>query len=220
MRALTQGELQATLARHIRMYSWHAPKYQLAMLNSLAEVWEGPHDRLLDVGGGTGIIAQVLQELFPAGQVTSVDVEDRFLPSLTIDTMTYGGRELPFGDASFDAATINNVLHHVSEDDRQPLIAEVRRVVKGPVYIKDHLRLGPLDDARLTVLDLMGNMPFKGMVKAHYLSRGEWEELAAHGGYSISYAPGQVYRRGAFAALFPNRLEIVMKWSPKQPRSH
>ena len=214
MSGLSPGAVRETLARRIPMYRWYPPKYQLAMLGALAEIWDGRHERLLDIGGGTGIIAQALQDHLPVGRVTSIDIEDRFLPNLDIETRTYGGRDLPFGDGSFDAATINNVLHHVALADRKPLIAEIRRVVRGPLYIKDHLSGGRVDDARLAALDWIGNTPFKGMLWARYLSEDEWQELARHGNYRIESAPPQTYRRGPFAMLFPNRLETVMKWTP------
>ena len=214
MTALSKPAVRATLARHIGLYRWYPPRYQLAMLEALAAIWEGPHQRLLDIGGGTGIIAQSLQDHLPAGRVTSIDVEDRFLPGLSIETLTYDGVKLPFADASFDAATINNVLHHVPVANRKALIADIRRVVRGPLYIKDHLSRGRLDDARLAALDWIGNTPFKGMVWAKYLDATEWQELAAHGRYRIERGPNETYRRGPFALLFPNRLETVMKWTP------
>lgn len=214
MTALSKQDVRATLARHIPFYRWYPPNYQLAMLDALASIWEGPHERLLDIGGGTGIIAEAVQAHLPARRVTSIDVEDRFVPGLSIETMTYDGQKLPFADSSFDAATINNVLHHVPVPGRKGLIAEIRRVVRGPLYIKDHLSRGRLDDARLVALDWIGNTPFKGMVRADYLREAEWEELARHGGYRIEQGPRQPYRHGPFALLFPNRLETVMKWLP------
>ena len=214
MTALSRTGVRARLAQHIALYRWYPPRYQLAMLEALAAIWEGPHERLLDIGGGTGIIAQSLQDHLPAGRVTSIDVEDRFLPGLSIETLTYDGQKLPFADASFDAATINNVLHHVPVANRKALIAEIRRVVRGPLYIKDHVSRGRLDDARLAALDWIGNTPFKGMVWAKYLDATEWRELAAHGRYRIEQGPNEAYRSGPYALLFPNRLETVMKWTP------
>src|SRR5438093_1691952 len=214
MIALSKPAVRATLAQHIALYRWYPPRYQLAMLEALAAIWEGPHERLLDIGGGTGIIAQSLQDHLPAGRVTSIDVEDRFLSGLSIETLTYDGLKLPFADASFDAATINNVLHHVPVANRTALIAEIRRVVRGPLYIKDHLSRSRLDDARLAALDWIGNTPFKGMVWAKYLDEAEWRDLAAAGGYRIAQGPKEAYRRGPYALLFPNRLETVMKWTP------
>lgn len=202
------------LARHIPLYRWRRPVYQTAMINGLAALWQGPHDNLLDVGGGTGIIAETMQQLFAPVRVTAVDVEDRFLESLSIDHRTYDGRTLPFADGRFDAATINNVLHHVRVEDRIPLMREVRRVVRGPVYIKDHVSTGALDRARLVALDVMGNLIFKGMLEAHYLSPADWEALAAAAGYRCEARSVQVYRRGPSAVIFPNRLETVMRWAP------
>ena len=215
MVALPRQAVQDTMARHIPLYRWYAPRYQIAMLEGLAAVWEQPHQRLLDIGGGTGIIAELLQQHLPVDHVTSIDVENRFLSDLSIETRTYDGKTLPFADASFDAATINNVLHHVPPAGRTKLIGEIRRVVRGPLYIKDHVSSGSLDDARLAALDWIGNTPFKGMVRADYLSAEEWAKLARDGGYRTH--PGQPgnYRNGPFALLFPNRLEVVMKWVPE-----
>ena len=219
MEAPSKAALRATLARHVPMYRWYPPGYQLTMLDALAAIWEARHERLLDIGGGTGIIAQAIQDHFPAGRVTAVDVEDRYLPTLAVETLTYDGTRLPFDDASFDAATMMNVLHHVPPKHRALLVAEIRRVVRGPLYIKDHLRRGPLDDMRLSALDWIGNSPFKGMVRARYLAMAEWRSLADGGGYAIGFAPAAAYRRAPLAMAFPNRLEIMMKWTPFERRA-
>ena len=214
MEPLSKAAVRATLARHVPMYRWYPPGYQLTMLDALAAIWEARHERVLDIGGGTGIVAQAIQDHFPVGRVTAVDVEDRYLPTLTVEALTYGGTRLPFDDASFDAATTMNVLHHVPLAHRELLVAEVRRVVRGPLYIKDHLRRSRLDHFRLAALDWIGNTPFKGMVWARYLAMAEWRGLADRGGYAIDFAPPAAYRRGPLAMAFPNGLEIMMKWTP------
>jgi len=202
-----------------RLYHWHRPRYQWVMLNALADHWEGEHEKILDIGGGTGLIAHAVQILFPPAKVTSLDVEDRFFSHLPVETTVFDGTKLPFDDGSFAAATINNVIHHVSREDRAPLMAEVRRVVRGPVYIKDHLSTGKLDHVRLAVLDLLGNLPFSGMLAARYLSRSEWNALARGAGYSIDWGRRRSYRGGPFALAFPNRLEVSMKWIPEEEKS-
>jgi SAM-dependent methyltransferase len=182
------------------------------MLNSLLRLWQGAPGRLLDIGGGTGVIGQCIADLFPVGAVTAIDVVDRFCPGLSIETRTYDGKTLPFADDSFDAATMNNVLHHVPIPVRPALLAEIRRVVAGPLYIKDHVQAGRLDRARLSVLDFIGNIPFGGMVSADYLGDEEWRSLAAGAGYRIAETVEARYRGGPFALLFPNRLETTMRW--------
>ena len=205
--------VQALIARHIPLYRTHAPTYQTTLLQAFLSLWNPAHTRILDVGGGTGIIAQAMKDLFGLAHVTSVDVEDRFLKSLDIETQVYDGAKLPFVDAAFDCVTFSNVLHHVPPVVRSSLMQECARVTGGgPVYIKDHLAASRLDHVRLFALDLMGNIPFGGMVKASYLTAEEWQELAVAQGYRIDRQISGAYRSGNFERLFPNRLEVTMRW--------
>jgi DNA-binding transcriptional LysR family regulator len=212
VRAFSDAEVSAILAPHFALYRRKAPTYQRRMLNGLLALWRGPHERLLDLGGGTGVIGQCINDLFPVGSVTAIDVVDRFCPGLTIEVRTYDGERVPFDDGSFDAATLNNVVHHIPGAIRVPLFRELRRVVDGPLYIKDHQAKGRLDKARLATLDFIGNIPFGGMVKADYLTMEAWEDLAAASGFRIVETTRQRYRAGPYALLFPNRLEIAMRW--------
>lgn len=215
MPAVDPLDLQAILSRHLSIYRGKVPYYQAHMLDSLLEVWSGPHKHILDVGGGTGVIAEAIASLFPVARVQAVDLVDRFCKTLSIQTAQYDGQILPFADKNFDAATLNNVLHHVAVNERPSFLREIRRVVKGPLYIKDHASLGRLDDLRLTMLDAIGNIPFGGMVKANYLSPDEWRELAQASGWQIACTAGQRrYRSGPAATVFPNRLEITMRFDP------
>lgn len=215
MQALDPLDLQAVLSRHLPMYRTKVPYYQAHMLDSLRELWIGPHQHMLDVGGGTGVIAEAIATLFPVVRVQAVDLVDRFCKTLSIETAQYDGIAFPFADRSFDAATLNNVLHHVSFDDRVKLLREIRRVVAGPLYIKDHASLGRIDNLRLTMLDAIGNIPFGGMIKAQYLSPDQWRDLADASGWRISCKAAQrQYRTGLMAALFPNRLEITIRFDP------
>ena len=209
---ISTAQVASTLGSRLRLYRRKQPTYQTVMLNDLLALWTTRHRNVLDVGGGTGVVAQCIADLLPAERVVAVDVEDRFCADLTIETRLYDGSVLPFGGAAFDAATVNNVIHHVPVDVRVGLFRELARVVDGPLYIKDHIAGGLLDRARLAVLDLLGNLPFSGMLRASYLTRTDWEMLAAAAGYRIAAERTGAYRSGPFAALFPNRLEIAMRW--------
>lgn len=209
------GVLQGILAQHLSIYRRKVPVYQAVMLNTLSELWIGRYNAVLDVGGGTGVIAQAIAELFPAGRVEVVDLVDRFCPDLTVSTRRYDGKVLPFDDQTFDAATLNNVLHHVPVAERAGLLREIRRVVTGPLFIKDHERRYACDNLRLTALDAIGNIPFGGMLWARYLDDKEWEKVAQESGYRIAAkAVPASYRNGIYAALFPNRLEVTMRFEP------
>jgi SAM-dependent methyltransferase len=212
VQAIAQEQVAESVRRHLPLYRVKQPTYQTTMLNDLRKVWRGPHDRLLDIGGGTGVIGQCIQDLFPVGSVTAIDVVDRFCPGLTIEVETYDGTKLPFDDDAFDAATLNNVVHHVPVSARAVLFQEIGRVVRGPVYIKDHLPRSRLDHLRLTVLDAIGNIPFGGMVQADYLEAEEWQTLASISGYQMAETVVGQYRTQPVNSLFPNRLEITMRW--------
>src|SRR5262249_27019138 len=70
-------KVQALLARHMPVYRAYAPNYQTVLLQSFLALWDPVYTRVLDVGGGTGIIAQAMKDLLGIAHVTSVDVEDR-----------------------------------------------------------------------------------------------------------------------------------------------
>jgi ubiquinone/menaquinone biosynthesis C-methylase UbiE len=211
----TVTEVTEILRSHANLYRFMPAVYQTQLLASLAELWDPQHRSLLDIGGGTGILAEAMRLVFRLDRVISVDVENRFRDGLGITVATFDGRSLAFADASFDAVVLNNVIHHVGQADRIALLKECRRVSRGPVYIKDHLARGPLDRFRLALLDIMGNVPFAGMVSASYLTRSDWQALAETVGLTIAAESGGHYRSGLFGRLFPNRLEFTMRWMPR-----
>ena len=215
MATLTIDVVAECMSAHVALYSWRKPTYQHAALTSLCRVWDPNHASMLDVGGGTGLLAQTIKTLFGLRRVVSVDVKDRFLRSLEVDTGTFDGRTLPFPDNSFDCILLFNVLHHVPVTSRVVLMRECRRVVgNGPIYIKDHISQGRIDDARLTVLDILGNALFRGTVSARYLRDQDWRDLARATGNDQGERLSDAYRTGSFAFLFPNRLETTMRWQP------
>lgn len=212
---LTLDAVTHCMSAHLPLYSWRKPTYQYVALANLQRQWDPRHRSALDVGGGTGVIAHTIKTLFGLERVASVDVEDRFLPSLDIETALYDGTTLPFADSAFDCVLLFNVLHHVPVAARERLIGECRRVASGgPIYIKDHLSCGAGDDVRLATLDLLGNVPFSGMVRASYLREADWRDLAARTGQRTTERLSGRYRSGFMEALFPNRLEISMRWQP------
>lgn len=207
-------QVSAVLAPRLPVYAWRRPVYQTVMLEDLRRIWRGAHARMLDIGGGTGIIAQAVRDLFGVSRMISVDVENRFLPDLDVETATYDGLRLPFADGAFDAVMLNNVIHHIPTAARGPVLRESRRVAgDGPIYIKDHLARGRLDRLRLAALDWVGNAPFKGMLWAQYLEADDWSALAQQSGNRIGERiEDSPYRQGIAAVAFPNALEITMRW--------
>jgi ubiquinone/menaquinone biosynthesis C-methylase UbiE len=203
------------LAKHGQVYKRIPPVYQTAMLNDLYALWNPNHKRMLDIGGGTGVIAEAVKELFGVESVVSIDVEDRFKKDLTFETAVFDGASLPFSEDCFDCAMLCNVIHHVPKTSRVGLLRECARVVgNGSIYIKDHIMESSLDHFILFIEDVIGNAPYGGQVKAWYLSKEDWKQLAAESGFRIDRTTRGEYRSGIFKYIFPSRLEIAMRWLP------
>lgn len=203
MKEMTLEDVTHALAARIPLYGWRRPVYQYLALDALRRMWSPGRRTLLDVGGGTGVLAQTLKTFFALERVVSIDVENRFLRGLDVETLVFDGERLPFADASFDCVTLFNVLHHAPLEIRAPLLRECRRVVGcGPVYIKDHLSTGALDVARLAALDLLGNAPFHGMVRARYLTEADWSALKMETGFREDMRLSGGYRDGVSPHFF------------------
>ena len=197
------------LARHQVIYRFRAPKYQIRLLKDLAALLPAGKARVLDIGTGSGLISEAISEFLPGKSVVGVDVAPRVLPRMRLSFVAYDGVNLPFIDGSFDCSLLCNVLHHVDPEKRTRLMQEALRVTGGgPVIIKDHVARSGWDRLRLGALDAAGNLPFSGMVRAEYLSDGDWETLLVQLGCTGAMLPVSTYRSGLSALCFPNRLEI------------
>lgn len=93
----------------------------------LATPWFPPASAVLELGGGSGYHASVLDSWGWA--VTSLDIPTRRKPARQYFPVgDYDGRHIPFPADSFDVVFSSSVLPHV--DDLPALLAEVDRVVK------------------------------------------------------------------------------------------
>ncbi|HEX6487712.1 MAG TPA: methyltransferase domain-containing protein [Candidatus Dormibacteraeota bacterium] len=106
-----------------------------------------PGMRLLDCGCGPGSITVGLAEAVAPGDVVGLDIEPRQLETARVYAAERGAAnltfelgsvyELPFDDATFDAAVAHFVIEHVSDPLRA--LRELRRVLKpgGVLAVKD-----------------------------------------------------------------------------------
>jgi demethylmenaquinone methyltransferase/2-methoxy-6-polyprenyl-1,4-benzoquinol methylase len=96
-----------------------------------AEAAVRPGDRVLDAACGTGDLA-VAAVKAGAGHVTGLDFSERMLErarrKAPLDWVQGDMLALPFGDASFDAATVGFGVRNVSDLERA--LRELRRVLR------------------------------------------------------------------------------------------
>lgn len=139
----------------------HAPDRAEVALGNPSFVWRFGQDRrltlirqyvslegtrILDVGCGLGVYVRKLREF--SDRVVGIDVDPGRLREgarTTPGLMLAAGESLPFGDASFDAVILNEVIEHVRDD--ATALREVFRVIRpgGHVVIYAPNRLFPFE---------------------------------------------------------------------------
>ncbi len=87
---------------------------------------EGPVERAVDVGTGTGAGAKEIKERFPAAEVVGVDVSQAMLEAArkNVDGVSFregDAAKLPFGDGELDLVAHSNMI---------PFLDEVARVLR------------------------------------------------------------------------------------------
>jgi SAM-dependent methyltransferase len=101
-----------------------------SVLEPLREALAGaPGPRLADIGGGTGNYARALRD--EGWEPVVVDREPAMLARARgkgLETIEADAQRLPLDDASFDAAMLVSMLHHV--EDPAAALAEARRILR------------------------------------------------------------------------------------------
>jgi ArsR family transcriptional regulator len=184
IRAARAAEADAYFARHaeewdsLRAMLVPAAQVERALVTALEGEAIGD---LLDIGTGTGRIAQVLGPL--AGSVTAIDKSPDMLRLARARLLHEGARQvaleqadftaLPFPAASFDTIVLHHVLHYAQHPEAA--LTEAARVCRpgGRILIADlaahdreelrsrhaHTRLGFGEDAMATALVAAGFAP-------------------------------------------------------------
>lgn len=135
----THGHAPAVVRHHAKRTAEEAAAFLLPELQ--------PGMRLLDVGCGPGSITRGLAEIVAPGQVVGLDMSSETLDAARRDAAARGLEnlryeigsvyELPFPDASFDAAYAHQVFQHLRE--REVALREILRVLRpgGLIAVRD-----------------------------------------------------------------------------------
>lgn len=126
---------------------------------------------VLDVGCGDGAVSQAILRLRTDVSIEGIEVLSRETSGIAVTN--YDGTKIPFGDRSYDAIMMVDVLHHAT--DPAQVLREAARVASQCVVIKDHLAEGWLAATTLRFMDRVGNARHRVALPYSYWSRAEWE---------------------------------------------
>ena len=138
---------------------------------------------VLEIGGGTGAMAEEIAREFPQARIVTTDFDPamvdvakaRLAGAPTIDARQADATELPFADDSFDVAASFLMLHHVI--DWEQAIMEIGRVLRpGGAFVG---------------YDLTASLPAKWIHVVdrsphRLIGRGEIEPVLAHAGLDVA----------------------------------
>lgn len=137
--------------------------------------------RLLDVGCGSGEVANLIQA--QRADITVVGVDVLVRSDAAIPVTRFDGLVLPFPDDAFDIVSLVDVLHHAY--DPEQLLAEAKRVARQGVLVKDHRRDGPLAGTTLRIMDWTGNAHHGVALPYMYWREDEWRATFSRLGLKI-----------------------------------
>lgn len=126
-------------------------------------------ERVLDVGTGAGACARHLAEAVPAGRVTCLDVDPRWLTIAHKRLARWGDRvEFVQADAAewsrpraFDVATAHFVLHDIPASQLTPVLRQIAASLRpgGRLCVREPLTHGMSAEALLSQLREAGFRP-------------------------------------------------------------
>lgn len=104
----------------------------------IAQARLAPGHRVLDVGCGTGTLAILIKREFPATSVVGLDGDPKALARARRKADDAGvevqldealSYDLPYPDGSFDRVFSSMMLHHLTREQKERTLAEIRRVL-------------------------------------------------------------------------------------------
>lgn len=156
----------------------------------LSRVHLADDQHVLDVGCGTGVLAQRLAELHPKMVIVGVDASSRMLArararlsgTSNVTFVRARAEQLPFPDASFDLILSASALHHFTDPSRA--FREMRRLLvdNGAIAVLDWCR----EYKRMRMVDRVLRIIDPSHVRAY--TRDEILELASAEDISIQSA--------------------------------
>ena len=169
---------------------------------SWIEDWLSIEDNIIDIGSGPGSLLQVLGTR--GFKAVGLDIKDNsYRPELR--PYLYGGKDMPFGAKSYDAALLATVLHHTPDPDA--ILKEAARIASRVIIIEDVYE-GRVMDWLTKRMDSLMNLEFFGHPHSNRTD-AQWRERFAAMGLTLRHA--SIYRVGG---IFKQAVYVLEVNSP------
>ena len=124
----------------------------------MAELLPEHTESLLDLGCGTGLELDEIFRLFPAAEVTGIDLTRAMLdrlrqkhPDKKLTLIEGNYLQSDFGSGRFDAAVSFETMHHFTRDEKVKLYEKICRALRpNGIYLEcDYMITDPAEEERL-----------------------------------------------------------------------
>jgi ubiquinone/menaquinone biosynthesis C-methylase UbiE len=128
----------ALLYNFVEKHIWEDYSSACTLINEYLSL--EPQETIIDVGGGTGLIAKVLRGKAQNSDIVVVDLSRNMLQKLndpTISAIQGDVTVFPLRDGTFSLAILINTVHHIPKEKQQASLREVFRILKkqGRIFI-------------------------------------------------------------------------------------
>lgn len=128
-------------------------------------------NNILDLGCGTGVVTGYLKDSLKI-KITGCDIKNYLIQPIPFILIKESG-QLPLKNKSYDAVMLNDVLHHIEEQDQYRLLAEALRIGEKVLIFEAKPTLSG------KIFDIVLNKIHYGDLKAPltFKSESEWVKI-------------------------------------------
>jgi ubiquinone/menaquinone biosynthesis C-methylase UbiE len=130
----------ALLYDFVEKHIWADYSSACALINEYLTL--GQHETIIDVGGGTGLIAKVLRKMTQESDIVVIDLSRSMIQKVddpTLSVIQGDVTSFPLKNETLTLAIMINTIHHINEGKQQLALREVFRILKkqGRIFIID-----------------------------------------------------------------------------------
>lgn len=209
--------LYTEVLKYFHSKSIHNKRVQI-LASNIAPLIPAKVKTVLDIGCGDGQLSSLILKHKKNQKLAITGLEVLKRQHCAINYKIFNGKKIPFKDNAVDLCFLVDVLHHTKNIPEQ--LAEVKRVSKSYIIIKDHIYINSVDFAILKFMDWVGNKPYGVGLIYNYQKKQEWLKLFKTLGLKVvKWHEGVSLYPAPFNLIFKDKFHFVVLLEKTNPRS-